>query len=49
MQPYKFTSFDLEKEKRYETYKNILKKYSDHHHKLIFEQNSSAMEYKKRG
>ena len=50
MQPYKFTSFDLEKEKRYETYKNILKNYSDHHHKLIFEKNSSAMEYlKKRG
>ena len=50
MQPYKFTSFDLEKEKRYETYKNILKDYSDHHHKLTFENNSSAMNYlKKRG
>ena len=50
MQPYKFTSFDLEKEKRYETYKNILKDYSDHHHKLIFENNSVAMDYlKKRG
>ncbi len=50
MQPYKFTSFDLEKEKRYETYKNILKDYSDHHHKLIFENNSPAMNYlKKRG
>tara|TARA_B100000959_G_scaffold283780_1_gene353539 strand:+ start:161 stop:1927 length:1767 start_codon:yes stop_codon:yes gene_type:complete len=50
MQPYKFTSFDLEKEKRYQTYRNILKDYSDHHHKLIFEKNSSAMDYlKKRG
>ena len=50
MQPYKFTSFDLEKEKRYETYKNILKNYSDHHHKIIFEKNSSAMKYlEKRG
>ncbi len=50
MQPYKFTSFDLEKEKRYETYKNILKNYSDHHHKIIFEKNSSAMTYlEKRG
>ena len=50
MQPYKFTSFDLEKEKRYQTYKNILKDYSDHHHKFIFENNSSAMDYlKKRG
>ena len=50
MQPYKFTSFDLEKEKRYQTYKNILKDYSDHHHKIIFENNSIAMDYlKKRG
>ena len=50
MQPYKFTSFDLEKEKRYQTYKNILKDYSDHHHKLIFENNSAAIDYlKKRG
>ncbi len=50
MQPYKFTSFDLQKEKRYETYKNILKDYSDYHHKLILEKNSSAMDYlRKRG
>ena len=45
MQPYRFTSFDLEKEKRYQTYKNILKDYSDYHHKLIFEKNSAAMNY----
>ncbi len=50
MQPFKFTSFDLEKEKRYQTYKNILKYYSDYHHKLIFENNSPAIDYlKKRG
>jgi len=50
MQPYKFTSFDLEKEKRYQTYINILKDYNDYHHKLISENNSSAMDYlKKRG
>ena len=50
MQPYKFTSFDLEKEKRYQTYKNILKDYNDYHHKFIFENNSAAMKYlKKRG
>tara|TARA_Y100000590_G_scaffold457314_1_gene609689 strand:- start:600 stop:2375 length:1776 start_codon:yes stop_codon:yes gene_type:complete len=50
MQPYKFTNFDLEKEKRYQMYKNILKDYSDHHHKILFENNSSAMDYlKKRG
>ena len=45
MQPFKFTSFDLEKEKRYQKYINILKDYSDYHHKLIFEKNSSAMDY----
>ena len=50
MQPYKFTSFDLEKEKRYQTYKDILKDYSDYHHKLVFEKNSIALDYlKKRG
>jgi len=50
MQPYKFTSFDVEKEKRYQTYKNILKDYSTHHHKIIFEKNSIAINYlKKRG
>tara|TARA_B100000686_G_scaffold348412_1_gene439401 strand:+ start:493 stop:2259 length:1767 start_codon:yes stop_codon:yes gene_type:complete len=47
MQPYKFTSFDVEKEKRYQTYKNILKDYTEHHHKLIFEGDSSAMNYLK--
>ena len=50
MQPYRFTSSDLEKEKRYQTYKNILKDYTDHHHKLIFGQDSSALNYlEKRG
>ena len=50
MQPYKFSNSDREKEKRYETYKNILNDYCDHHHKLIFEKNSSAMSYlNKRG
>ena len=50
MKPYKFTSFDAEKEKRYQTYINILKEYSDYHHKIIFENNSSSMDYlKKRG
>ena len=47
MQPYKFTSFDLEKEKRYQTYKDILKDYSDYHHKLVFEKNSIALDYLK--
>ena len=47
MQPYKFTNFDVEKEKRYEIYKNILKDYTDHHHKLIYESNSVALNYLK--
>ena len=50
MQPYKFTSFDVEKEKRYQTYTNILKNYSEYHHKILFEKNSVAINYlKKRG
>jgi len=50
MQPYRFTSFDLEKEKRYQTYTNIYKYYCDYHNKLIFQSNSSATDYlKKRG
>ena len=48
MQPYKFTSFDMEKEKRYQTYKNILKDYSNYHHKFIFEKNSVAIDYLKK-
>ena len=47
MQPYKFTNFDVGKEKRYEIYKNILKDYTDHHHKLIYESNSVALNYLK--
>ena len=35
MQPYRFTNFDVQKDKRYQLYKNILKDYSDHHHKLF--------------
>ncbi len=50
MQPYKFSNFDLEKEKRYQRYINILKDYSDYHHKLVFEKKFSADNYlKKRG
>jgi len=50
MQPYRFTNFDLEKEKRYQTYKSILKHYTDYHHKIIFNKDSSALDYlKKRG
>ena len=50
MQPYRFTNFDVQKDKRYQLYKNILKDYCDHHHKLLLENNSSSLDYlKKRG
>ncbi len=50
MQPYRFSNFDLKKEKRYQTYKKILKCFTDYHHKLIFESNSIALSYlNKRG
>ena len=38
----------MEKEKRYQTYKNILKDYSDYHHKLIFSKDSFALDYLKK-
>ncbi len=47
MPPYRFTNFDVEKEKRYETYKNILKHYTDYHHELLFNKDSSALDYLK--
>ena len=50
MQPYRFTNFDIEKEKRYQTYKNILKHYTDYHHKTLLEKDTAALDYlKKRG
>ena len=45
MQPYRFSNFDVEKEKRFQTYKKILKDYSEYHHKLIFEKDSQALNY----
>ena len=50
MQPYRFSNFDAEKEKRYQSYKNIFKDYSEHYHKILLENNSLPKEYlKKRG
>ena len=50
MQPYRFTNFDIEKEKRYQTYIKIFKDYAEYHHNLILEKNSIAYDYlKKRG
>ncbi len=50
MQPYKFSKFDAEKEKRYETYKEILKDFTEYHHKMILSKDTSALHYlQKRG
>ena len=50
MQSYRFTNFDVEKEKRYQIYKNILKDYTDYHHQIIFDNETSAFNYlNKRG
>jgi len=50
MQPYRFTNFDVEKEKRFQVYKNIFKDFTDHHNRLIFEKDKTALEYlNKRG
>ena len=50
MQPYRFSNFDVEKEKRYQIYKNILKDYTDYHHQIIFNNETSAFNYlNKRG
>ena len=50
MQPYRFSKFDEEKEKRYQFYRNILKDFSDYHHETLLKNNSNSMDYlKKRG
>ena len=50
MQQYRFTNFDLEKEKRYQTYKSILKDYSEYHHKVMLGKETLPLDYlNKRG
>ena len=51
MVPYKFTKMDTEKEKRFNSYKNIFKEYSDYFHEQIFKsENNQALKYlEKRG
>jgi len=51
MQQYKFSTMDTEKEKRFNTYKNIFKEYSDFFHQQLFKpENSQALLYlEKRG
>ena len=46
MQPYRFSNFDKKKEIRYQSYKNILKDYSNYFHDYLFTSNNKeAMEY----
>ena len=46
MQPFRFSNFDQKKDLRFQTYKNILKDYSDHFHKQLFNSNNQeAKEY----
>jgi DNA primase len=51
MQPYKFSSMDSEKEKRFNTYKSIFREYSDFFNQQLFKsENNQALSYlKKRG
>ena len=50
IQPYRFSKFDEAKEKRYEIYKNILRDFTDYHHKIIFSEDTTALNYlEKRG
>ena len=46
MAPYKFTKMDTEKEKRFNSYKNIFKYYSNYFHEQIFKsENNQALKY----
>ncbi len=46
MQPYRFSNFDKKRELRFQTYKNILKDYSNYFHQQLFYSSSKeALEY----
>ena len=46
MQPYRFSNFDHKKDLRFQTYKNILKEYSNYFHQQLFDSNNKeAAEY----
>ena len=48
MQPYRFSNFDKEKDKRFENYKKIYKEYSNFFHKELFNpKNKNALDYLK--
>ena len=46
MQPYRFSNFDVKKDRRFQTYKNIFKDYSSYFKNQLFNSNNKeAMEY----
>ena len=46
MQPYRFSNFDQKKEKRFQTYKDIFKDYSNYFHQQLFDpKNKEAIEF----
>ena len=46
MQPYRFSNFDQKKDKRFQTYKNIFKDYSNYFHQQLFNSNNKdSLEY----
>ena len=46
MQPYRFSNFDKKKDLRFQTYKNILKEYSNFFHQQLYDaKNKEALEY----
>ena len=46
MQPYRFSNYDQKKEKRYQTYKDIFKDYSNYFHQQLFDpKNKEAIDY----
>ncbi len=46
MQPYRFSNFDKKKDLRFQTYKNILKEYSNYFHQQLFDvKNKEALGY----
>ncbi len=48
MEPYRFSNFDKEKDKRFENYKKIYKEYSNFFHKELFNpKNKNALDYLK--
>ena len=49
MQPYRFSNFDKEKDKKFQNYKKIYKDYSNFFHKELFNpKNKNALDYLKK-